>query len=534
MKSASLGKITTVSPGATTHTTTAGAGGDEEKEQKLPRANGLMKNGTNTVADVSMPPPDHISPSTPRALTIPPSSAALSQSQTSKSPLSPSLTPTNPSPSLVHPSDASTSPAAATPPSSSKRVSFPLSTQGPPSAPRTPTTPTAFSSQQAQGGADLLTSSRPAPPSPALSRRTSLARSASSGSRRTSGGGGHASGGSVSGASTGTQSKRTSKVLAGVRHRLSQSVSAADVERLQDMPVDGEEQRPEPLSESPLASTTTIKSTRGRYTIVIRDYAFTEPDDPRFSGQGTDVPRQCDPAILVCRLNGSPCASPSASTHSDDEDDDVVGMGWGSYRQSLDFGFDPGVRASMSMGGGANAEDFARNFGGEEEVDADAEHEQGGGAAGLAPGIYRAQFAFSAEGEAEMSLEEGQLLYVVGHGATVIEGEEQPAEDDQEGPAPAWAVAWERNPPLIRPDLDIMDVHALIGDRSDARQTRPARPSQGERRALVPDSFIVLIRADGEAEEDARTRLEGYMDWMEEERQRQMQEYEAEGGAAEV
>ncbi|KAF7296175.1 hypothetical protein HMN09_01086000 [Mycena chlorophos] len=163
-----------------------------------------------------------------------------------------------------------------------------------------------------------------------------------------------------------------------------------------------------------------------------------------------------------------------------------------------------------------------------------------------------------------MPLEEGQLIYVVGSGATVemVDEEGQAPEDDEGGPAPQWAVAWQRHPPLIRPDLDVLDVHALIGSRTDAGQlwaelwaaaasdsassTAPngiggadaepegqvieagIRTSQSERRALVPDSFIVLIRGEGEEEADARVRLEEYLEWVREEFARQQAEAEME------
>ena len=46
------------------------------------------------------------------------------------------------------------------------------------------------------------------------------------------------------------------------------------------------------------------------------------------------------------------------------------------------------------------------------------------------------------------------------------------------------------------------------------------------KRALVPDSFVVLVRAEGEREADAKERLERYLEWMEAERERQEREME--------
>ncbi|KAJ7062716.1 hypothetical protein C8F01DRAFT_1135015 [Mycena amicta] len=476
------------------------------------------------------------SPSTPRALAIPQSHGHGSQ----KSPLSPGgITPTATSSS----SAATFTPSNLTPPPSAKRVSFPP----PSSAPRTPTTPTAMSMAQHE-----LTSSRPAPqsPAPALSRRTSLARSASSASSSSR----RASGSHMSG---GTQSKRASRVLSGVRHRLSQSVSAADVAGLRDAEDDADADHED-------AVVVPAARQNQRRPIRIRDFAFVQ-SDARCSGEGDDVPRACDPTLLNRRLNGSPCPSPASSRHSlsldDDDDDDDDGWGGFGYPQRLSFDFSA---AAKMNGDGASAADFARNFGGAEDSadnDNDNEPMAAGAGGGLAPGIYRAQFAFDAEGEAEMPLEEGQLMYVVGSGATMAPEDDQLPQEDEEGPAPQWAVAWQRHPPLVRPDLDVMDVHALIGSRTDAGQlwtelwaasasesaasttsasdpvsassdhhehdddgqiVTAVRTSQSERRALVPDSFIVLIRGEGEEEEDARVRLEEYLEWVEEERVRQM------------
>ncbi|KAF7310146.1 hypothetical protein MIND_00388000 [Mycena indigotica] len=449
-------------------------------------------------------------------------------------PLSPSLTPTlaNPRGSVA----AMVVDLTPTPPPSAKRTSFP--TAGPGSAPRTPTTPSTPT-------ADKPTSSRPAPqsPAPSLSRRTSLARSASSASSR------RASGSHASSAGGGGASRRTSRVLAGVRHSLSMSVSAAELEGN-----NGQAQEPPKTPATVITATTTTaeplaiqpKARTPRPPIRIRDFAYVA-DDARGVGAGEEAPNACKPELLNRRLNGSPCPSPTGPPAQDDDDEEDDG--WGGYRYPqmgtrLDFGLGNGDRRASAH---LSAEDFARNF-------AEEEQETEGYAGGLAPGIYRAQFAFGAEGgEAEMPLEEGQLIYVAGSGATMVPDQEQaPEEEDDEGPAPQWAVAWLRHPPLIRPDLDVLAVHALIGSRTDmgarwaelwaahaaahpveesesepedGAQEVTARTSSGERQALVPDSFVVLIRAEGELEADARARLEEYLVWVEEERVRQAEEY---------
>ncbi|KAJ7211717.1 hypothetical protein GGX14DRAFT_564944 [Mycena pura] len=426
---------------------------------------------------------------------------------------------------------ASTSTLASSAPStpSAKRVSFPA----PP--PRTPTTPTATSS----GSGDMLTSWRPAPQSPALSRRTSLARSTSSASSR------------------GTQSRRTSRILMGVRHRLSQSVSAADVEGTPG-PAPGTSDRTadEALVQSPApidsastsaASASAASSTAAawpRPPVVVRDFAFAAEDERR-AGLGPDVPRPCDPFRLARRLRGEACASdygdalhPDGDGEADDDDDDAQ---WPFLR----FRAALGEPARAGGGSGVDAADFARNFTDDDDDDDDGargeealDYEEQ--CAETAPGLYRAHFAFEAEGPAEMSLAEGQLLRVFGSGATILPAG-APEEDSDNGGA-GWAVAADRAPPLVRADLDVLAVNALVGARTDAgrvwdelwaaaaaaaEERPPPRdaPPPPERRALVPDSFIVLIRGEGEREADAHVRLVQYLEWLEEERKRQEQEY---------
>jgi hypothetical protein len=43
---------------------------------------------------------------------------------------------------------------------------------------------------------------------------------------------------------------------------------------------------------------------------------------------------------------------------------------------------------------------------------------------------------------------------------------------------------------------------------------------------LVPDSYIVLVRGEGEREADAHARLVRYLDWVEIERLRQLEDEE--------
>ncbi|KAJ7024912.1 hypothetical protein C8F04DRAFT_1191959 [Mycena alexandri] len=512
-----------------------------------------------------------------------------------------------------------------TTPTTAKRVSFP------PQQPRTPVTPTTPMSSGSTNssnpsahhplggldddGAPRPSSSRPAPQSPALSRRTSLARSERRMSAQLAGaeghahshspslGGGHSqrnslqlarspsrgssahghgSGAGGSGSGSGAGSRRTSRVLAGARHRLSQSVSAADVER------EGEGGFVDAPEESPLqavpssgvdaaaasTSTNTGTGTSKRAPITIRDFAFA-PADVRHAGLGPDVPPPCDPARLARRLRGDVRMSDYGAPDDEDGDDDDDGLnGWGGG--GFTFGKGRMSFGGSSLGGGSgdgdgvSAADFARNFGdGEFGDDDDSDDDDDGGLlytdrpgdededelyyaesyADVAPGLYRAQFAFAAIDRAEMDLVEGQLIYVLGSGGDGTDGTE--GEDGGANAGAGWAVARDREPPLVMKEADVLEVNAMVGARTDAGRvweelwaaaaeaagaasaSAPAAdpPPPAERRALVPDSYIVLIRGEGEREADAHARLVRYLEWVEKERVRQLEEAEEAAGS---
>ncbi|KAJ7794343.1 hypothetical protein B0H14DRAFT_3557526 [Mycena olivaceomarginata] len=117
--------------------------------------------------------------------------------------------------------------------------------------------------------------------------------------------------------------------------------------------------------------------------------------------------------------------------------------------------------------------------------------------ADVLPGLYHAQFVFVGIDAAEMDLEEGQLIHVLGSRATAAH------EDGAEG------------------EGDGGDVNAMVGVRTDAgtvwgelwaaaaaaaapaaagANATPAPPP--ERRVLVPDSYIMLVCGEGEREGD--------------------------------
>ncbi|KAJ7736158.1 hypothetical protein B0H16DRAFT_124257 [Mycena metata] len=505
----------------------------------------------------------------------------------------------------------------ATTPTTAKRVSFPPQSTPPPRTPVTPTTPMSSGSAHSNNststsnpsalhalsgldddGAPRPSSSRPAPQSPALSRRTSMARSERRMSAQLAGadghspghGGGHSQrnslqlarspsrGSSQHGHGSGGGSKRTSRVLAGARHRLSQSVSAADVEQegeaaFVDAPEEASLHAVDTASTPASSSADADTGTSKRAPITVRDFAFP-PADVRHSGLGPDVPPPCDPARLARRLRGDVRMSDYGAPEDPDDDDDDGLNGWGASgfafgKGRMSFG---GSSTGSGGGDGVSAADFARNFGDDEfgeDEEEDSDEDDGGllytdrptdededelyyaeSYADVAPGLYRAQFAFAAIDRAEMDLVEGQLIYVLGSGGDGTDG----SGGEEANAGAGWAVARDREPPLVMKEADVLEVNALVGARTDAGSVwgelwaaaaeaaeaaggvstpAPAAnpPPLAERRALVPDSYIVLIRGEGEREEDAHARLVRYLEWVEKERVRQLEEA-AESAAA--
>jgi hypothetical protein len=240
-----------------------------------------------------------------------------------------------------------------------------------------------------------LVSSRPAPPSPAISRRTSTALS----QRSTS------SGSEITHIPSPSNTKRFSK--------LNQEV------KFENPPVEPQQTTDEPERLLP---------------VKIRDFAFPTTD-ARFSGRGPDVPR-------ANRHSGT------GSEPSSDDDSDSDGRrnsGWGGFSWSgianrLSWSSLSGGKPQSSDGAQLPSKtDFDRNFdaaspaeekspfsyddGVDEDEDEDGNYdgtegdEEEGGP--LVPGKYRALFAFEPEGTAEMALEEDQVVYVIGRGGGV-------------------------------------------------------------------------------------------------------------------
>lgn len=239
-----------------------------------------------------------------------------------------------------------------------------------------------------------LVSSRPAPPSPAISRRTSTALS----QRSTS------SGSEVARISSPSNPKRFSK--------LNQEV------KFEDSPAEPQQTTAEP---------------QRSLLVKIRDFAFSATD-PRFSGRGPDAPRP----------NRHNRTGSEASSDDDSDSDERRNSGWGGFSWS---GFANRLSwSSFSSGKHPPSDgeqlpsktDFDRNFdasspaeekatfsydGVDEDEEMDANYDGTGGeeedGGPLIPGRYRALYAFEPEGTAEMALEEDQVVYVVGRGGGV-------------------------------------------------------------------------------------------------------------------
>ncbi|KAI8984822.1 hypothetical protein BD414DRAFT_417946 [Trametes punicea] len=236
---------------------------------------------------------------------------------------------------------------------------------------------------------DSLTSSRPAPPSPAGSRRTSAALSRHS--------------------STARSNRQSRASLLQVSH--------------------------EPEASSSSVATVTPSSQPKRRSLVckIRDFAY-DPSDERHVGRGPDAPRANRPRQRWSTYSTASSSSATSSSRPDEDEDDTgedARGSWGSYRWntlSKHFSWGPGQAADD----GPSRTDFERNFDasspteeagdpydGSDVGDYDDAHEGVGEDSPLVPGLYRALYAFEPEGTAEMALEEEQMVRVVGRGGGV-------------------------------------------------------------------------------------------------------------------
>ncbi|KAA1477494.1 hypothetical protein DENSPDRAFT_854376 [Dentipellis sp. KUC8613] len=313
------------------------------------------------------------------------------------------LTPTAPTaPSLASPQTPK-APTGAFPTPSPAPASTPAAdTDIPP--PPSISIPTLNASPAAHPRPTSLASSRPAPPSPAASRRASAALSRASSTR-----------------------SRPSSTQSPAPRRAS-ALSVPDSPSLPDTPTPGATQRG--------------GTGGGGIFVKIRDFAYPAQDE-RHAGRGADAPR---PNKRLQRpLSAWSSASSSSAASEDDDDDERRGSGWGGFKWGglsgwfgAHRGDGGGGGGGAGGGGGPSQGDFERNFAEtpeEERADPYAQWEQysddeyeeegagadseGVGAGPLLPGLYRAMFAFEPEGTAEMRLEEDQIVRVVGRGGGV-------------------------------------------------------------------------------------------------------------------
>ncbi|KAJ7600484.1 hypothetical protein C8J56DRAFT_910372 [Mycena floridula] len=284
---------------------------------------------------------------------------------------------------------------------------------------RTPTTPS-FANLS-------FSSSRPAPPSPAVSRRASKISS----SRRAS--------------KVSSSSRRSS--LSREHKRLSRGNSTKRGKRISS-------------STKPSFGEGSMGPPAIAFTIKIRDFGFDDADD-KHRGLGPDVPRANEVARLNRALNRHVARlSTASSVHSHVEEEDQDDM---DLDDSFGFGR---LSWSFAVRNQVPKEDLERNF--DSPVDDDEEQDEGfedeeyqdaeeyeDEEKELVPGLYRALFAFEPEGTSEMRLVEKQEVTVVGRGGGI-----------------GWAVV----------------VDGTTGD------------DQTPRHALVPESYIVLVKADSDSE----------------------------------
>ncbi|KAF8148827.1 hypothetical protein B0H34DRAFT_199148 [Crassisporium funariophilum] len=358
-----------------------------------------------------------------------------------------------------------------------------------------------------------LYSNRPAPPSPAMSRRVSGAPSSCSARSRSS----KPPSAAVSRASS--LRKPTASTRGGSpvinphpnRHSLGSqlSLSFAPLPSPQTLsfslntPMQAQSQASgsasSPLSAIPHSAVTASKRASAIVYIKVRDFAFPSEDE-RHVGLGEDVPKPNKVARMNRRLGSRRTLSQSSFESSDgeggidgEEEDDEGwgGGGWDTFRTGLGrFSWNGGAGAAGGVGGkdsvgngNGNAKDggfpsqteLDQNFlddesdteqehGDEDQfydaIDAEEEEEET-----LYPGLYRAVYAFEPEGTAEMGLEEDQIVRVIGRGGGV-----------------GWAV--------------VIDERAGEGQEG-------VLPPGVPKHALVPESYLEPVRFDWEDEEAA-------------------------------
>ncbi|RDB30414.1 hypothetical protein Hypma_007096 [Hypsizygus marmoreus] len=418
-------------------------------------------------------PPLHATTPTANAIQLNGIPASLLEPESTLSPITPTPSTLQRNSTLSNGALPPASPSAATTPTPSNAplptsptwdalsVSTTVPTSAVQQAPRTPTTPCSpvfyppspSTSAAPDTSASALTPNRPAPPSPDVSRRVSAVPSNASGRSRSS-----------------RSSRPPSTAVSRTNSTRKPSMNAPSVSQNQNRlsvhskstPLHTSSPLPSPHSASfsfqpPGTQSHTQPSpiaTTPRTLVHVRDYAYA-PTDPRFSGVGPDVPRANKVARMNRRLRGSVGSEYESSEDGDAEDDDTgLDVQWDMLKFGVGRFSSWNARPGMSVG--PSQGDLDLNFAGdeedeEEEVYYEDEEVIGEGEEPLYPGLYRAMYTFEPEGTAEMALEEDQFVRVIGRGGGV-----------------GWAV--------------VVDE----------------REGMGEKHALVPESYLEVVRLDWE------------------------------------
>ena len=194
--------------------------------------------------------------------------------------------------------------------------------------------------------------------------------------------------------------------------------------------------------------------------ILVADFAFPE-DDERFSKRPLELLTRVERTAL------GPGSSPATRPSDDEEwdegpEDDEWSAVWLAGARPID-----GEQMTPRFGN-SNVNGDTNDGGAGGETDPDSP---------LPPGIYRALYAFEAEGTAEMSLTEGQLVRVVGRGGGV-----------------GWAVVergWTE------------EGEGQVDGKEDEEEEETV-PNEGSGalglagQALVPEGYLEIWRLEGE------------------------------------
>lgn len=223
--------------------------------------------------------------------------------------------------------------------------------------------------------ASSLSSSRPAPPSPAVSRRASSA---------------------ISRPSSRARSQPQSRVT---------SLSQQQVFQIEHQ-AEGSSSTVVPMKRPP---------------IKIRDFAYP-PSDDRHVGRGPDAPRLNRPRNRSSAYSSS--GSSACSDESGDDEEQQQQNSFSSFRwNTLSTHFWNGQDGDDDSDAGPSQTDLAMNFDNsspvDEQEDDDEYYTPPSEEEPLIPGTYRALYPFEPEGTAEMALEEEQLVHVIGRGGGV-------------------------------------------------------------------------------------------------------------------